>query len=123
MVKITYDLNNKKDVEMVDNYFWLKYQFKVLNFDVLGNKKLNKYLYYYFNDKYFEEEYKTKEEIKEILLTFCCDNDFIRVANILNKVNYTDYDYIEWISILCAYDTDFFERNYKTLLINLFEDK
>ena len=64
-----------------------------------------------------------KEEIKEILLTFCCDNDFIRVANILNKVNYTDYDYIEWISILCAYDTDFFERNYKTLLINLFEDK
>ena len=137
MVKITYNLNNKKDVEFVEDYFWLKYQFKVLNFDVLGNKKLKKYLYlnfkgnkklkkylyYKFNEEYFEEDYKTNEEIKEILLAFCRENDLIRVANILNKLSYADYDYIEWLSIFCAFNTDIFERNYKTLLINLFEDE
>ena len=40
MVKITYDLNNKKDVEHVENYYWLKYQFKCIEFDMLGDAKI-----------------------------------------------------------------------------------
>ena len=126
MVKITYDLDNVKDAEMVENYYWLKYQFKCIEFDILGDAKIYEYLTLYFWEKHWKEEYKTEEEIRDILLTFYNEKDLFRVADILNDIFCPKSDshcYVVWLSILCCYGTKHFLSLYKYILIKNFGNK
>ena len=117
MVKITYDLNNKKDAELVENYYWLKYQLKVLKFDILSNKDINELLE---SDKKLEEIYK---ELKDIILSFSCETDLIRIAEILNGISYSYHDYIGWIHILTYFSPRFYLNIYKKKLIEKFSNQ
>ena len=36
-MRITYDMNDKKQSQEIENYYWFKYELKVLKFDLLRN--------------------------------------------------------------------------------------
>ena len=113
MVKITYNLNNKKDVEFVEDYFWLKYQFKVIESDILSNEKLDDLIMSNLCGR-------LNEELKKIILSFCRESDLIKMAEILNKYNYTNKNYIEWLSGLAIFGTKYYIKVFKRLLIYKF---
>ena len=114
MVKITYDLNNKNDVEMVENYCWLKYQFKVINFDILNNIAITKYFC-------FGDNLENQEIIKHMVLSFSNENDLTKMAEILNNNYKTSYHYVEWLNIFyTSCETKNILRAYRWVLIERF---
>ena len=122
MVKITYDLNNKKDVELVENYYWLKYQLKVIEFDIYSNETLCSQLHDFYIFELCPEEEKNKSKIINTLLTFCREKDLINVAEILNDlVYYCDRrNYVYWISLLKSHGINCYLKAYKQMLIEKF---
>ena len=142
MVKITYDLNNKKEVDMIENYYWLKYQFEVIESDILNNSDLKHDLKLFFDRSFDKEEYKTQynmdevefetklneeqERIKKNISSFYNESDLIMVADILNRLFCVNHNYMFYLSNFGGNEylgTETTIKMYKRILLNKFGDE
>ena len=114
MVKITYDLDNKEEVELVDDYFFTKFYMK----SIYDNWKQYNDL-----DNRWKYDYEDKEKIIQNIIKHLNPYEFKRLCEIVDSyaiLGYNkEYETIDLILTQC----DFFLKCHKSHLVRKFGDK
>jgi hypothetical protein len=82
MTKITYDENNKEEVELVEDYFWYSYYLEEVESSILMNREIRTMIYNYFTYANHQIRYKISKSLIDILNTFMNEYEFKKFIEI-----------------------------------------
>jgi len=123
MVKITYNEDNKEEVEAVENYFWFIYQLEVIEFDILRNTMLTQDIIDSCDSKF-----KNTSSINKRILECINKQDINRFVKLYNNLLTYKYSYegeelltmIDVLYDLISRGIKCMKKEYKCMIIHKF---